>query len=80
MIPKELRGLTARELISALERDGFVLRRTAGSHRVYRHRDGRRVIVAMHAPGATFPAKTLASIFEGTRWSNADFLRLGLLR
>ncbi len=79
MIPKELRGLTARELIAALERDGFILRRTAGSHRVYRHRDGRRVIMAMHAPGDTFPAKTLASIFDGTRWSDEDLHRLGLL-
>ncbi len=79
MIPKELRGLTARELISALERDGFVLRRTTGSHRVYRHQDGRRVIVAMHAPGDTFPAKTLASILEGAHWSDADLVRLDLL-
>ena len=79
MIPKELRGLTARELISALERDGFVLRRTTGSHRVYRHKDRRRVIVAMHAPGDTFPAKTLASIFEGAHWSDADLVRLDLL-
>jgi predicted RNA binding protein YcfA (HicA-like mRNA interferase family) len=79
MIPKELRGLSARELVSALERDEFVLRRTSGSHRVYRHRDGRRVIVAMHAPGDTFPAKTLASIIEGAHWSDADWIRLGLL-
>jgi predicted RNA binding protein YcfA (HicA-like mRNA interferase family) len=75
----ELRGLTARELISALERDGFVLRRTHGSHRVYRHPDSRRVIIAMHAPGDTFPSKTLASILEPTRWSEADLMRLNLL-
>lgn len=80
MIPRELRGLTARELTSALERDGFVLRRTAGSHRIYRHPDGRRIVVAMHAPGDTFPVGTLASILEGTRWSEADMQRLGLLR
>ena len=79
MILKELRELTARELISALERDGFVSRRTARGHHVYRHKDRRRVILAMHAPGDTFPAKTLASIFEGAHWSDADLVRLGLV-
>ena len=79
MIPRELRGLTARELISALDRDGFVLRRTTGSHRVYRNQDGRRVVVSMHAPGDTFPAKTMSSIIEGRRWSDEDLHRFGLL-
>ena len=41
-----LRSLTARELISALARDGFVLDRQAGSHQLYLHRDGRRVTLA----------------------------------
>lgn len=79
MTPHSLRGLTVRELISALERDGFILRRTHGSHRVYRHPDGRRVIVAAHAPGDTFPSKTLACIIESARWSESDFMRLDLL-
>jgi predicted RNA binding protein YcfA (HicA-like mRNA interferase family) len=80
MIPPELRGLTARELVAALERDGFGLRRTAGSHHVYRHRDGRRVVVAMHGPGATFPPGTLAAMLEATGWTEAHLKRLGLLR
>jgi predicted RNA binding protein YcfA (HicA-like mRNA interferase family) len=37
-----LRSLTARELIAALARDGFSLRHRSGSHRRYRHPDGRR--------------------------------------
>ena len=36
-----LRSLTARELISALLRDGFVLDRQAGAHQHYRRPDGR---------------------------------------
>lgn len=79
MTPHELRGRTARELVSALERDGFVLRRTHGSHRVYRRSDGRRVIIAMHSPGATFPAKTLSSIVQSAGWSESDLRRLDLL-
>jgi len=43
-----LRGLTARELIAALIRDGFELRSQKGSHQHYRHPDGRRVTVSFH--------------------------------
>jgi predicted RNA binding protein YcfA (HicA-like mRNA interferase family) len=40
------RGLSARQLIRALHQDGFELSRTRGSHRLYRHPDGRRRAVA----------------------------------
>ena len=50
-----LRSLTARQIVEALRRDGFDLERQRGSHRQYRHRDGRRVTVSFHRPGATFP-------------------------
>ena len=43
-----LRGTTARELISALIRDGFAFDRGSGSHQIYRHSDGRRVTVTFH--------------------------------
>lgn len=39
------RGITARELMRALHTDGFRLVRTRGSHRIYRHLDGRTVNV-----------------------------------
>jgi predicted RNA binding protein YcfA (HicA-like mRNA interferase family) len=35
----QLRSLTAREIITALIRDGFFLRAQAGSHQRYRHPD-----------------------------------------
>jgi predicted RNA binding protein YcfA (HicA-like mRNA interferase family) len=40
-----LGSLTAREIISALIRDGFSLHNQRGSHQRYRHADGRRVTV-----------------------------------
>jgi len=43
-----LRGTTARELISALIRDGFAFDRGSGSHQIYRHSDGRRGLVTFH--------------------------------
>ena len=42
------RGLSARQFVRALETDGFALQRVRGSHRIYRHTDGRRVVMAYH--------------------------------
>jgi predicted RNA binding protein YcfA (HicA-like mRNA interferase family) len=75
-----LRSLTAREIISALVRDGFASERGAGSHQLYYHPDGRGVTVTFHAPGETFPPKTLKSMIEReARWTEDDLKRLKLL-
>jgi len=76
-----LRSLTARELISALLRDGFQFVRQAGSHQRYKHPDGRRVTVAPHGEGDTFTLKTLKSIIESQAgWTEEDLKRLKLIR
>ena len=75
-----LRSLTARELISALIRDGFSLRSQEGSHQRYRHSDGRRVTVSFHRPSDTFRPKTLRRmIAEQARWNEEDLRRLRLI-
>ena len=76
-----LRSLTARELIAALIRDGFSLRHRSGSHRRYRHPDGRRVTVSLHHPGDTFRPKTLRSMIQDQAgWSEDDLRRLKILK
>jgi predicted RNA binding protein YcfA (HicA-like mRNA interferase family) len=72
-------GLTAREFIQALHTDGFRLTRTRGSHRIYRHTDGRRLVVAYHRLGDTFPIGTLKAMIEDIGWSEGDLRRLGLV-
>ena len=47
-----LRNLTAREIISALIRDGFEYDRGSGSHQIFYHSDGRRVSVTFHSSRA----------------------------
>ena len=75
-----LRSLTARELISALARDGFVLDRQAGAHQLYLHPDRRRVTVSFHRPGETFEMKTLRTMIETqARWTDEDLRRLRLI-
>ena len=72
-----LRSLTAREIISALVRDGFAFDRGRGSHQIYYHKDGRRVTVHFHSPGDTFAPKTLRSIIETQAgWTEDDLRRL----
>ena len=76
-----LKSLTARRIVNALVRDGFVLDRQSGAHRHYVHPDGRRVTVTFHHPGQTFAPKTLKAIIElQAQWTEADLNRLKLTR
>ena len=77
----KLRGLTAREIVSALIRDGFIFDRQSGSHQHYRHPDSRRVTVSFHHPSQTFSVKTLKAMIEyQAQWNEEDLKRLGLMR
>ena len=44
-----LRGLTARRLVTALQRDGFTLARRKGATRFFKHPDNRRVTIENEA-------------------------------
>jgi predicted RNA binding protein YcfA (HicA-like mRNA interferase family) len=73
------RSLTARRLASALQTDGFTLKRQKGSHRHYVHLDGRRVTLSFHHASDTFRIGTLRSIIElQARWTTDDLRRLEL--
>ena len=77
---RRLRNLTARQIVNALARDGFIFHNQRGSHQRYRHADGRRVTVTYHRASDTFPLGTLRSMIETqAKWSEADLRRLGLL-
>ena len=75
-----LRNTPVRELIRALERDGFILERTTrtGGH-IYRHPDLRTTLFHYHSGGDTLTRKTLASLLRATRWTEDDLRRLGVL-
>ena len=79
---QQIRNITAREIEAALFRDGFVLSRSTGSHRRYCHEGtNRRVSISWHGGGQTFKLGTLRSIIERqARWTEADLIRLGLIR
>ena len=77
---RRVRNLTAREIINALTRDGFVFYNQRGSHQRYRHSDGRRVTVTFHRASDTSPIGTLRSMIElQARWTEDDLRRLALI-
>ncbi len=75
-----LRNLPVNQLIRALERDGFALRRsTRTGGRIYAHPDGRLTVVHYHHGSDTLPRRTLKSVLEAIGWTQNDARRLGLL-
>ena len=70
--------MDARAFIRALEADGFTQIRTEGSHRRYKHPDGRAVTVAFHKRSDTFAIKTLTRMLNATQWTEDDLRRLKL--
>ncbi|MFQ6000588.1 MAG: type II toxin-antitoxin system HicA family toxin [Anaerolineae bacterium] len=68
--------VTGRKVAKVLEKAGFILSRTRGSHRIYRHPEsGRRVTVPVHR-GRIIPPGTLANILRqaGLDWEDFESL------
>ena len=76
ILPK---NVTANEFRHALERDGFRQTKKRGGHLIFRHPDGRRVVLSYHGSGDTFPPKTLKAMIQDAGWTEEDIARLGLI-
>ncbi len=59
----ELPRVTAKEIISVIERIGFSLTRQSGSHKIYKNTAGNRVTVPFHGAKILHP-KVLKSILK----------------
>jgi predicted RNA binding protein YcfA (HicA-like mRNA interferase family) len=79
MIRPELREITVTAFTRALELDGFAWTAGTSRLRVFRHGDGRRVVVSGCTTNDTFPDATLAEMLRATGWGGDDLRRLGLL-
>ena len=64
----------AREVLAALRRAGFEVRRQSGSHVVLRHADGRQTYVAMHSQDV--PTGTFRSILKQAGLTEEEFKKL----
>ena len=76
----QLKNTPAREWIKALERDSFIARKSKGSHHLYQHSDGRRVLVVYHKLSDTFGLKTIKQLLDSTGWQENDLRRWKLLK
>lgn len=75
-----LRNAPVREIVRALEHDGFDFTERQGNQRVYRHPDRRRVVIHYHRPSDTLPPYVIRNLLLGTRWTEDDLRRLGLVK
>lgn len=65
--------VTGKELIKILQRYGFAVIRTKGSHHFLQHFDGRTTTVPVHR-GEIIGAGLLRTILRNTELSNDDLL------
>jgi predicted RNA binding protein YcfA (HicA-like mRNA interferase family) len=74
---RRLPQLSAREVIRALERGGFFIERSSGSHHLLVHRTDprRRTTVSYHA-GKDIPRGTLRNILRQAQLTIDEFLSL----
>ena len=71
-----LRNTAVRLFLAALERDGFLLRKTGqtGSS-VYKHPDGRTTVIHYHRGNDTLTPGTLRNVIDATGWTLDDAKR-----
>lgn len=60
--------MDSRDLIKRLERDGWMLARTKGSHHQYKHPDKPGLVTVVH-PKRDIPMGTLRSIYRQAGWN-----------
>lgn len=60
---ERLSRITAKEIISVLEKSGFRFIRQSGSHKIYRNFSGKRATVPFHS-GKILHPKVLKSILK----------------
>ncbi|MGD9579067.1 MAG: type II toxin-antitoxin system HicA family toxin [Syntrophorhabdus sp.] len=68
-------SITGSRLIKALQKIGFEVIRTKGSHRFLHHPDGRSTVVPVHH-GETIGRGLLAQILRDSELSRDDLLKL----
>ncbi len=66
--------LSSKELCKFLEKEGFLVVRQKGSHRFYRHPDGRATVVPIHS-GKDIKRGLLKGILEEIKMNRDDFFK-----
>jgi predicted RNA binding protein YcfA (HicA-like mRNA interferase family) len=75
----QLKNKSAKELISALKKDGAILDTTKGAAQVYLYPDGRRIAIHFH-PQKTYGPKLMKTLIDDIGWTESDLKRLKLIK
>jgi predicted RNA binding protein YcfA (HicA-like mRNA interferase family) len=60
--------MSSRDVIKRLEREGWILHRTRGSHRIYKHPDRPEALVVVPHPKKDLAKGTLLDIMKSAGW------------
>ena len=74
-----LKNLTAKKIITALERDGWVREITSGATLAFYKPPRKRVVIHYH-PNKTYGPKFLQGILEDIGWTEKDMKKLKLIK
>jgi predicted RNA binding protein YcfA (HicA-like mRNA interferase family) len=75
----KLPALTSQKVIRILERKGFILDRTKGSHRIYYHSESkRRVVIPFHKKD--LPKGTLIEILKQAGFSKEESKKITIIK
>jgi predicted RNA binding protein YcfA (HicA-like mRNA interferase family) len=66
--------LSSKQVCKFLEKEGFVAIRQKGSHRFYRHSDGRTTLIPMHS-GKTISKGLLRRILSEIKMEREEFFQ-----
>jgi len=72
----KLPRLTGKELAKVIEKFGFVYNHTTGSHTVYKHPDGRRMVIPHHSGEEIGPGLLNKIIKKELVISREEFMKL----
>jgi len=75
----QLKNLTPKAIVRALEKDGWKQDESRGAVLVYRHSDGRRITIHYH-PNKTYGAGLLKALLYDIQWGMEDLKRLKLIK
>lgn len=75
----QLKNKTVDEIISALEKDGYVRDTEVRKKIVYRHPHKSRIVIHYH-PGKTYGPGLLKKLLEDIAWTEEDMRRLKLIK
>ena len=71
----KLPKLTGKEVAKVIEKFGFIYSHTTGSHRVYKHPDGRRTTIPYHSGEEIGPGLLNKIIKKDLRINREEFIK-----